>query len=88
MAPGIGVNGGLGGARVGSDLVRGWAGGGEGSGKVDEVSCKCRVRVADGDRDEFHSPLVFLEGRNEGGVFLGLLIMSLVASKVPAESHF
>ncbi len=44
--------------------------------------------MADGDRDEFHSPPVFLEGRDEGGVLLGLLMMSFVASEVLAESHF
>jgi hypothetical protein len=36
MAPSVGVDGGLGGARACSDLVRGLAGRGEGGGKVDE----------------------------------------------------
>jgi hypothetical protein len=88
VAPGVGVNGGLGVARVDSSLVREWACGGEGGGEVVAGSRKCRARVADGDRDEFHPPPVFLEDRNKRGVLLGLLLMSLVATKIPLESYF
>ena len=38
------------------------------------------AHVADGDSDELHSPPVFLEGRDEGVVFLSLLIVFLVVS--------
>ena len=42
--------------------------------------------MADRYGDEFHPSPVLLEGRDEGKVFLGLLLVALVASKVPAES--
>jgi hypothetical protein len=45
------------------------------------------TRGSDGDGDEFHSPPVFCESRNEGGVLLGLLFVFLFTSEVSGESN-
>ena len=52
-----------------------------------EGPCERFTRVPDRDGDEIHSPPVFLEGRNEGRVLLGLLCVLLVASEVSGESN-
>ncbi len=52
-----------------------------------EGPCECGARVPDGDGDEFHPPLVFLEGRNEGGVLLGLLCVFIVVPEVYAKFY-
>ncbi len=44
--------------------------------------------MADWSGDEFHPSPVLLEGRDEGGVFIGFLLVFFVASKVPRESNF
>ncbi len=49
---------------------------------VDEGS----AGVADGDADEFHASPVFAEGCEEGEVFVGLLVVFLMAAEVPAEA--
>ena len=72
-------------ARAG--LLRSWANRGECDGEVVEGPCDRCIRVPDGDGDKVHSPLVFLEGRIEGGVLLGLLCVFLVASEVSGKSN-
>ena len=88
MAPSVGVRNRLYGALDGSSLVNDRVDRGEGGGEVDEGPRKRRTRVSDGNGDKFHSPPMFLEGRDEGEVLLGLLDMSLVASEVLAKSNF
>ncbi len=87
MAPGVGVRDGLCCALVGAGLVRSKADRGEGSGEVIEVSCKRRARVADEDGVKVHPPPVLFEGRDEGGVFLGILRVFLVAFEVSGDAH-
>ena len=70
---------------VGGGLVLSWADHGKGGSEVVEGFCESRSRVADGDGDKFYPPTVLLEGRDEGGVLLGLLRLFLVASEVPGE---
>ena len=72
MAPGVGVHDGLWCAHVGVGLVRSWVGSGEGSGEGIDGPCKSCTRMSNEDGDEFHPP-PFPEGRDEGGVLLGLL---------------
>ncbi len=43
--------------------------------------------MPDGDGHKLHSPSVFLEGRDEGMVLLGLLRVCLVASEVSGEPN-
>ncbi len=43
--------------------------------------------VSNGDGHEFHLSPHFLECVDEGDVFGGLLLTSLVAAKVPTEEH-
>ncbi len=50
-----------------------------------EGPCRCGARVSDRDGVEFHPPSVFLEGRDEGVVLLGLLSLFLVKSEVSEE---
>ncbi len=47
---------------------------------------KCGARVADGEGHKLHPPPVFSEGRDEGGVLLGLLVEFNVAAEVSAEA--
>ena len=42
--------------------------------------------MSDGEGDELHRSLVFLEGRDEGGVFNDLGFESVFTSQVPTES--
>jgi hypothetical protein len=42
--------------------------------------------MADREGHELHPSPIFLEGRDEGGVFLGLLVELNVAAEVPAEA--
>ncbi len=70
MALGVGVRDGLLCALAGASSVRTWANHGEDGSEVVEGLCKCDARVLDGDGDEFKSPPVFLEGRDEGYFFL------------------
>ena len=64
-----------------------WADRGEGGGEVVEGLCKRRARVVDGDGDKLHPSPTLLEGRDEGGVFLSLLRVFVVASEVPGEPN-
>jgi hypothetical protein len=64
-----------------------WADRGEGGGEVVEGPCESRARVTGGDGDKFHHPPDLLEGRDEGGLFLGLLRVFLFASEVPGEPN-
>jgi hypothetical protein len=43
--------------------------------------------MADGYGNEFHPSPLLLEGRDEWGVFLGLLLVFFVATKVPREPN-
>ncbi len=67
-------------ALIGAGLVRSWSNCGECGGEVVEGPCECCTRVPYGDGDELHPPLLSLEGRNEGGVLLGLFRVFLAAS--------
>ena len=43
--------------------------------------------MSDRDGDKYHPPPIMLEGRDEGGVLLGLLHVILVASDVLREPN-
>jgi hypothetical protein len=59
-------------ALVGSCGLHSWSKGREGGGEVFECRCKRRAGVSNWEGDELHLSLLFLEGRDEGGVyFLG-----------------
>ncbi len=60
--------------------------GGEGQGEVFLRHAEGGARVADGDGHELHLAPDGLEGGDKGGFLHSLLLFSLVASKVPAES--
>ena len=47
---------------------------------------KCGARLADRKGHKLHPSLVFSEGRDEGGVLLGLLFEFNVAAEVSAEA--
>jgi hypothetical protein len=79
---GVGVHGGGRCAPAGVGVVRTWANCREGGGEVVEGPCKCGAHVSDGDGDEFHPSLVFLEGRDEGAILPCHLCLLLVASEV------
>ena len=49
--------------------------------------CERCTRMFDGDGNEFHPSPIFLEGRDEGEVLIGLLRVFLVASEVPGEPN-
>ncbi len=68
-------------ARAGGGVVHLWADRLEGGGEVVEGPCKCGACVSDGDGDVFHTPLVFLEGRDEWVVLLGLFYLICIASE-------
>jgi hypothetical protein len=59
---------------------------GEGGGGVGDSRCKRRVCVSNREGDELHCSPVPLEGRDEGGVFLGLGGVCVFAAKVRTES--
>jgi hypothetical protein len=61
---------------------------GEGDCEVVEGPFKRDARVPDLDGDKFHSSQVLLEGRDEGGVFLGLLCVLVVTAEISAKSNF
>ena len=73
MDPRIVFRGGVDNTLVGSCSLYVWADGGEGNGEVDECRYERGACVSDWKGDKLHHSLVFLEGRDEGGVFLGLL---------------
>ena len=52
-----------------------------------ESPCERCSRVSDGDGDKLHPSPILLEGRDEGGVLLGLLHVFLVTSEVPGEAN-
>ena len=73
--------------RVGDDIAPGGScglhsgsNGGEGGGEMCERRREGGSGVSDGGGDEFDSSPVSLEGRNEGGVLLGLGLKFGVAS--------
>ena len=43
--------------------------------------------MAEGEGNELHPSLVSSEGRNEGGVFLGLFLEINIAAEVPTEAN-
>ncbi len=87
VAPSVGVHCGLYFALTIVDLVRSWSNRGECGGEVVEGLCECCTRVPDGNGDEFHPPPMSSEGRNEGGVLIGLLRVFLLASWVSEKSN-
>ncbi len=88
MAPGVGVRDGVRCNTADVGVVHSWADCREDGGEAVEGPCKVGARVSDGDGDKFHPPPVFLEGRNEEIVLLGLLRVFLVTSEVSRESNF
>ncbi len=60
---------------------------GEGGHEVVECRFKLDACESDWEGDELHISLVFLEDRNEGGIFLGLLRKFDVASEVSEEAE-
>ena len=87
MAHGVEVRDGLRCALASVCVVHSWANRGEGGDEVVECPCERRTRVSDGDGDKLNPPLVVFEGRDEGGVLLGLLRVFLVASEVSGEPN-
>ena len=67
------VHGGASGAQVDSCLLHVGADGGEGGGEVVKGRCERGACVPDRKGDELHPYPMFLEGRDKGGVSLGLL---------------
>ena len=59
------------------------AGGGECGGEVVEGRRECRAFMSDGEGDELYCSLLFLEGRGEGGVLVGLGFEFVFTSQVP-----
>ena len=60
--------------------------GGEGGGEVVQGPSKYSARVADREVHKLHPSPVFSEGRDEGGILLGLLAELNVAAEIPAEA--
>ncbi len=87
MVPGGVVRVGVGGSSAGSCSSRSWSNGGEGGGEVGESRCKRRAGVSNWEGDEIHCSPMFLEGRDERGVFLGLGGELIFATKVSTESN-
>ncbi len=52
-----------------------------------EGPCERCTRVSDEDGDEFYTPPILMEGRDEGGVLFGLLRMFLVVIEVSGEPN-
>ncbi len=64
-----------------------WADRGEGGGEVVECRCERDTCVSDWEGDELHdSSPMFLEGRDEGGVVLGLLHNLEVEAEIFAKA--
>ena len=82
MALGVLVRDGLRCATTSACLVHSWANRGEGGGKVVEGPYERYTRMPNEDGEEFHPPLVLLEGHDEGGALLDLLRIFLVASEI------
>ncbi len=60
----------------------------EGGGEMLKGLVYCGSRVHDGDGDKLHSSPIFLEGRDEGGLFFGLFGEFVDAFEVSAQSYF
>jgi hypothetical protein len=88
MAPGVKVRDGVRCAHASVGVVHSWADHREGGGEVVEGPCKCGAHMSNGNADEFHPLPVFLEGRDEGVVPLGISCLFLVASEVSGEPDF
>ncbi len=88
MALGVGVHGGMRDALASSGLLHLWAHCGEGGCEVAEGLFQRCARKSHGDGEKVHSILVFLEGRDEGEIFLGLLYVFDVAAEIFRESDF
>ena len=86
MGPSVVVRGGARGALAGTCLLHGDADSGEVGGEVLEGPRECVARVTDGEGNELHPSPIPYEGRDEWGVFLGLLVDFNVASEVRAEA--
>ena len=59
---------------------------GESGGEAFKGPCECIARVADEEVDKLHPFPVFLEGREEEGVFLGLFIDFNIAAEVSTKT--
>ena len=87
MALGVGVRVGLRRALNGAGVVYSWADRGECGYEVVKGPCKRCTLVSDWNGDKFHPSPILPEGRDEGGVLLGLLRVFLVASEVPGKPN-
>ncbi len=76
------VHGGVGDARTCFDLLHVRANGGEGGREVVEGHEEGSARMVDGEGDILHSSPIFLEGRDEGGLFDRLLRDLVVVTEV------
>ena len=70
----------------GSCLLHLGADGGESSGEVIKGRCECSACVSDREGTELQPSSIFLEGRDEGGAFLGLLRECDVAAEVRSKA--
>ena len=86
MGPDIVVRGGASGAPNGSGSLHGRSDGGESGGELVQGLGECGSRVFDGEGNELHPSPVSSEGRQEGGVFPGLLLVLNVAAEIPAKA--
>ncbi len=59
---------------------------GECGSEVVEGRRECSACMSDGEGDDLHCSLVFLEGRDEGGVLVGLGFEFVLTSQVPTIS--
>ena len=80
------VHGAVVGALVESCLLHVRADGGRGGGEVAEDFVERGGRVPGGKGNKFHPSLIFPKGRDEGGVFFGLLCHLVVAVGFFAQS--
>jgi hypothetical protein len=70
----------------GSCALHARASGGECGGEVAEGRRECRACMSNGEGDELYCFLVFLEGRDEGGILVGLGFEFVFTTQVPTES--
>ncbi len=70
----------------GSYALHARASGGECGGEVADGRRECRACMSDGEGDELCCSPVFLEGRDEGDVLVGLGFEFVFTSQLPTES--
>jgi hypothetical protein len=73
-------------APYGSCALHARASGGKSGGEVAEGRRECRAYMSDGEGDELYCSPVFLEGRDEGDVLVGLGFEFVFTPQVPSKS--